>query len=248
MGLLRQMFGPSKQEVWQEVCRQIGAQYISGSFWKGDKVVAQVGPWVVTLDTYTVSTGKSSVTYTRMRAPYVNRDGFQFQIYRSGIFTDLGKLFGMQDIEIGDPSFDEDFVVKSNVEVQVRALLNDGRIRDHLQRQPAVAFHVADDEGWFGEHFPDGVDELYFQVVGIIKDVDRLKALFDLFAETLQQLCRIGSAYETDPNQPVNYPPQDALLRGSQAPPESIGLLRPATGSAPQDPDRLLRPHEPKPK
>jgi hypothetical protein len=248
MRLLRSMFGPSRQEVWQELSRQIGAQYVEGGLWKGDKVEAQYGPWVVTLDTYTVSTGKSSVTYTRLRAPYVNRDGFRFQIYRAGFFSDFGKLLGMQDIEIGDPLFDQGFIVKSNVEVQVRALLSDVNIRDLLQRQPAVSFHVADDEGWFGEHFPDGVDELYFQVVGIIKDVDRLKSLFELFAETLQQLCRIGSAYETDPYHPVNYPPQDALLRGSQAPPESIDLLRPATGSAPQDPDRLLRPHEPEPK
>jgi hypothetical protein len=36
-------------------------------------------------------------------------------------------------------------------------------------------------------------------VVGLIKDVDRLKHLYDLFAETLDELCRIGSAYQSDP-------------------------------------------------
>jgi hypothetical protein len=43
------------------------------------------------------------------------------------------------------------------------------------------------------------VDELHFQVVGVIKDVDRLKSLFDLFAAVLDQLCRIGSAYKQEP-------------------------------------------------
>jgi len=43
------------------------------------------------------------------------------------------------------------------------------------------------------------VDELYFQVNGEIKDVERLKALFDLFAAVLDQLCRIGSAYKQEP-------------------------------------------------
>jgi hypothetical protein len=43
------------------------------------------------------------------------------------------------------------------------------------------------------------VDELHFQVVGVIKDVERLKALFDLFATVLDQLCRIGSAYKQEP-------------------------------------------------
>lgn len=47
--------------------------------------------------------------------------------------------------------------------------------------------------------FPNGVDELYFEVVGVIKDVERLKELFDLFSETLDELCRMGSAYENSP-------------------------------------------------
>jgi hypothetical protein len=32
----------------------------------------------------------------------------------------------------------------------------------------------------------------------VIKDVDRLKALFDLFAAVLNQLCRIGAAYKQE--------------------------------------------------
>jgi hypothetical protein len=60
---------------------------------------------------------------------------------------------------------------------------------------------VKDDENkfWGGQGFPSNVDELYFQVTGVIKDVGRLKQLFDLFAETLDELCRMGSAYEQNP-------------------------------------------------
>jgi hypothetical protein len=36
-------------------------------------------------------------------------------------------------------------------------------------------------------------------VAGVIKDVERLKHLYDLFGETLDELCRIGSAYQSDP-------------------------------------------------
>jgi hypothetical protein len=31
---------------------------------------------------------------------------------------------------------------------------------------------VKDDEGWFATIFPEGVDELCFQVVGMIKKID----------------------------------------------------------------------------
>jgi hypothetical protein len=33
----------------------------------------------------------------------------------------------------------------------------------------------------------------------VLKDIERLKALFDLFTAVLDQLCRIGSAYKQDP-------------------------------------------------
>lgn len=200
MEVLRKLFGASQEEIWKQLCNEIGAEFVEGRFWRGGKVQAHVGEWTVTLDTYTVSTGHSHVTYTRIRAPYVNRDGFRFTIYRKGLLSELGKRFGMQDIEIGDPEFDRDFIIKGNNESAVRALFANPKIRQLIQAQSSIHLQVKDDEGWFGARFPEGVDELAFQVVGVIKDVGRLKALYELFAELLNQLCQIASAYEQDPN------------------------------------------------
>jgi len=200
MGRLRQWFGPSKDEVWRQLAAEIGADWVEGGFWKGNKVVAHVKEWEVVLDTYTVSTGKTHVIYTRMRAPYVNPGSFRFTIYRRGPFTWLGKKLGMQDVEIGYSDFDRDFVIKSNDEGKIREMLDDGRIRDLIQQQPTINLAVKDDEGWFGASFPEGVDELCFQVIGIITDPARLKAVFDLFAALLDDLCRIGAAYDDRPN------------------------------------------------
>lgn len=196
---LRKIFGPSKEEVWQQLCKEIGADFIDGGAWKGDKVLARVKEWTITLDTYTVSTGKSHVTYTRMRAPYVNSDGFRFKIYRKSVFSDIGKYFGMKDIEVGYPEFDRDFIIKASDESKVRSLFMNDKIRALIHEQPSISLEVKDDEGWFGKIFPEGVDELYFQVTGVITDVTRLKSLYDLFGETLNHLCHIGSAYENDP-------------------------------------------------
>ena len=51
-----------------------------------------------------------------MRAPYVNPDGFRFTIYRQGVFSDIGKWLGMQDVTVGCPEFDEAFIIKGNNE------------------------------------------------------------------------------------------------------------------------------------
>ena len=192
-------FGPSKDEVWRQLCQEIGATFVEGKGWKGNKVQAVVGPWTITLDTYTVSTGKSSVTYTRMRAPYFNTEGFRFTIYRKGVFSGLGKMLGMQDIEVGDPEFDEAFIIQGNNDARLQHLFSDKKLRALVQAQPTIKLEVKDSEGWFGPKFPDNVDELHFLVVGVIKDVERLKSLFDLFTALLEQLCKIGSAYKQDP-------------------------------------------------
>lgn len=199
MSLMRKIFGPSKEEVWNQLCQEIGAEFVRGGFWKGDRVEVRVGEWTIVLDTYAVSTGKTTVVFTRMRAPFVNPEGFQFKLYQAGVFSELGKFFGMQDITIGDAAFDEAYIIKGNNPETIRQLFANEMIRRLVQGQPHISFEVKDDEGAFGKHFPAGVDELYFQVPGIITDVDRLKALYLLFAEVLNQLCMIGSAYTDDP-------------------------------------------------
>lgn len=200
MGLLREVFGPSKEEIWSQLSREIGADFDEGGLFKTGKMVLSHRQWEITLDTYTVHTGKSTIIYTRMRVPYINRDGFRFNIHRRNIFSGIGKLFGVQDIELGDAFFDDQFIIQGEPEHLVRSLLTNGMIRQLIQIQPNIHFQVKDDEGWFKKSFPEGVDELYFQVPGIIKDRERLKNLFDLFALVLDELCRLGSAYETGPN------------------------------------------------
>jgi hypothetical protein len=200
MSILREIFGPFKNEIWSQLSQEIGADYQPEGFFKKGKVLLTHRQWQITLDTYVVSTGEISQTLTRMRAPYVNPDGFRFTIYRRSIFSRLGKLFGMQDIEIGDPCFDEGFIVQSNSVEAVGRLLANTQIRKLIQNQPNIHLMVKDDdEGLFVQSFPDGVDELYFEVNGVITDKQRLKELFDLFSSVLEELCNLGAAYERDP-------------------------------------------------
>jgi hypothetical protein len=56
---------------------------------------------------------------------------------------------------------------------------------------------------WFGPSKREIWRQVSEEVDGrlvLLKDVERLKLLFELFSETLDQLCRIGSAYEQAPD------------------------------------------------
>ena len=199
MNTLRKLFGPSKEEIWQKLCAETGADFLQGGFWKGDKVQAAHGEWTITLDTYVVSTGKVVVHFTRLRAPYVNPDRFRFTVYRRGFFSDIAKWLGMQDVVVGHEDFDRDFIIKGTEETKLRALFDNPKLRELIAAQPEIHLTVKDNDGYWGPDFPADTDELHFHVGGVIKDVERLKLLFELFAETLDQLCRIGSAYAEAP-------------------------------------------------
>jgi len=200
MGLLRSLFGPSRDEIWRQLSSQTDGEFVAGGFFRGSKVLLQHGEWTFTLDTFTTGHGNHRRTCTRMRAPYVNAAGFHFEVYREGLFSGLGRGLGMQDVEVGFPEFDRDFVIKGNSDHGLRTLFSNENIRRLLHRQPRVNFSVRDDDGWFGDQFPDGVDELRFDCLGIIRDLDQLRNLYELFAETLDWLCETGSAYEADPH------------------------------------------------
>ena len=198
---MRAKIPPMKRqdEVWRRLCDEIGADFVKGGFLRGNKVQAHPGEWTVTFDTYTVSTGQSHVTYTRIRAPYLSIDGFRFALYRRNLLSNLRRLLGIQDIETGYPEFDREFVVKSNNQAKAMALFFNEKIRRLVREQPSIRLEVKDDEGWFGKRFPEGVDELCFHVRGSIRDVARLKSLYILFSEVLNELCRIGSAVQRNP-------------------------------------------------
>jgi len=193
-------WGTSKREAWQQFCEENEARYIDRGIWKGDRVEFDFENITIVLDTYTVSTGKAIVTYTRIRAPFVNESGFKFRVYNAGPFSNMAKAMGAQDIETGDAGFDRAFMIKGNDERKVKELMSNERIKHLFLSQPRIDLHINDDEGVFGADFPEGTDQLYFVTVGVIKDIWRLKILFHLFGEILIELTDMGIAGFKDPD------------------------------------------------
>ena len=101
MSLLKALFGPSRKDIWQQLSGELGGQFHEGGLFTQSAVQARTDDWIITLDTFTSGDGKTNQTYTRLRAPYFNPEGFRFEIYRASIFSGLGKALGMQDIEVG---------------------------------------------------------------------------------------------------------------------------------------------------
>ncbi len=206
MRLLKGRFGPSKEKIWRQLAEKVEGRFIEGGLFGQAAVQITSGDWIITLDVYA---DDDMNTYTRLRAPFVNPEGFFFSIDRSRFFTGLASLLGRQDIEVGYPSFDRRYVIKGNSERGVRKFFENDRIRELIDSQPRIDFKVRDHKGWFKTKFPDGVDELRFRCQGVVKDLGQLERLFELFTESLHQLCHGGEAYEDDVNAHIRR------LRGS---------------------------------
>lgn len=197
MGILRSIFGPSKEEIWSQVADEINGEFIDGGFWGKSQLRYHHREWTIVLDVY----NNSETAYTRLRAPFINKDGFHFKLYPESFFSTFGKALGMQDIEIGDYFFDNEFIIKSNSQEKVTKLLDSQPLRELIRGIPNIHFKISDDEhNLFGMSFPDGVDMLYFETQRIIKDKWELRNLFLLFCMVLERLVQLDSAYENDPN------------------------------------------------
>lgn len=194
------LFGPSKTETWTKLSDQLNAEFIKGKIWNTHKVVKLEKEWAITLDTFAVHTGKATIPFTRLRAPFVSKDNFRFKIERRNFFSGIADFLGRKSLSTGYPEFDKYFVIKGKDEYKLKKLFANEVIRELIMSQKEVHLEIKDDESWFGTKFPSDVDELYFQASGIIKDVERLKLVFKLFAETLNQLVTISSAYDRNPN------------------------------------------------
>jgi hypothetical protein len=226
MSFLTSLLGPAKglskekeekEVAWRHFCSDIGGEFVRREPWQSDMVVAKVKQWVITLDTCTVPRGEFDVgeTYTRVMAPYVNADEFRFTIYRKGLFSRLWKLLGMQDIEIGCPDFDRDFIIKGNDESKVRILCANPRIRRLIECQQSFRFQIKSGKGWFSSGLPERVDALWFEADGVITDMHRLGSIYELFVETLDHLACTGPASEEEPQRRLGGSEQDADDRAS---------------------------------
>ena len=188
MDFLKRFCKSKEDDPWRQFSREIGAEYIESWFLGRDKVVATVKDWIIIFEK-DIYFGGDDIAYDKVFAPYVSNDGFQFNIYHKSVFSKLCKLLRMRvNMKVGYPEFEHDFIVKSNDEFKVRALLANLIIRQLIiQSVSAMDSFSLNRNGLV----------LSFTSMGF-ESVARLRSFYELFEETLNCLSDMDSTYETD--------------------------------------------------
>ena len=183
-----------RREAFQAAASELDATFVAGKRSSDDQVHLEHGPWKVMLDTYFVSTGQTTVTYTRVRALYVARNDFTLHISRRNIFTRIAELFGFHGLLVGDLELERKYTIKSSNDPRGRSLMMDRRLRELIMVQPSLRLEIRRLSWGKRRKMGDGVRAVAVQTTGVIKDPDRLVNYVLLVAATLDQLARIGGA------------------------------------------------------
>jgi len=115
-------------EAWQEAARQLDGTFAPGELgWFRDDnpvVGATVQGIAVEASIRVQGSGKNKRIYTRLTAPATAPREKELRVYTEGVFSGLARAVGFQDVPVGDPDFDQAYMVKASDEAFARAWLN----------------------------------------------------------------------------------------------------------------------------
>ena len=90
---------------------------------------------------------------------------------------------------MGDKKFDKTFLIQSNEPKRLTAILDRERLRELLQAEPHVRLLLQSDQGYWEKHYDKPTRDVSIELHGRIKDVERLKHLYDILAEVMTGMC-----------------------------------------------------------
>jgi len=188
-------FGSIKDAVWAKLEAGLSAKLSDKNLLKETRIEVNLNNWTVSLDAYSAN-GRE---FTRIRAPFRKKSDIKFKIFHKDFYSTFIKLFGMEDIVLGTPVFDETFIIQGNNPGKIALLFSDKKVQSLMLKENSLLFQLKEDEGWFQNTYKDGVEELYLETEGSITTLTRLRSFYEIFATVLSLLCDLDPACKEMP-------------------------------------------------
>jgi hypothetical protein len=81
--------------------------------------------------------GKNKVTYSFFELEVSNPEGLEFYLRKENLLSNIGQMVGIQDVEVGDAKFDNEFIVKTTDKLRLQNILNEELRNSLVERQAA---------------------------------------------------------------------------------------------------------------
>ena len=218
----------NRQDAFKAAAAELDATFLPGKKSSADEVHLEHGSWRIILDTYVESDGTSAVTYTRARALYVAKERFTLRIARKNVLTKIAAKLGFPGLLIGDRELERKYKITTSSEPHTRSLLTDRAMRELILIQPSLRLEIRRQAWSKRRKTGEGVREVRVRTTGVITEPDRLAHYMRLVASTLDQLVRIGVAYEDPVEEGRQYElrrrgPARTYVRSDRADPHATG-------------------------
>lgn len=146
-------------------------------------------------------------SFSTVAMPFAAKSDFSFSIYNRDVIKDIGKVFGMQDIEIGDAAFDREYIIQGSDQSMVLALLASTALREMISESGKLRLEVQSrsDQLSYYKGIPNDVHVVWFLEHGAVESAYRLHALHNLMSLMLEELCRLKVASVKAPSYKLEY-------------------------------------------
>ncbi len=178
-------------DVWEAFAREIGGTWNSPG--PGETPRIEIpharGPLRIEGHVTMVMVGKVlvPVVCTKFSALLPATHAQRFSVSRASFAAAVADWFGALDIHVDDDAFDKAFVLKGETPDLVRAMFASAPLRERYLRDFEGQLHRRDDGSIFGDPTPDA-DPFELSVPGYVDTPERMRALWNLFVETLVRL------------------------------------------------------------
>ncbi|QDA59529.1 hypothetical protein [Hymenobacter jejuensis] len=171
----------SEAEIWQQVTADMALQ---GEIYEYSAQLNQ-GKQQILLDIDIDLGGgfESGFESTTLTARVSDDVALRFAIHEQDWVSELGKLLGLEDIEIGYPDFDEAFIIKTNEPATLHTLFADGNLRAILLNHKGFELTLAPET----HHSETDIVLRFSKDEGIVEAAD-LQQLYHLMYALLERL------------------------------------------------------------
>ena len=172
--------GRTEEEVWQH----INAQFLTNPdpLEYRAVIVQEQRKIVLEIDIDLGGGFESGYETTTLTAELHTTPAFQFAIHDQGFTDEIGKFFGMEDVEIGFTEFDKKLIVKTNNKPRVREIFSDESVRKVFESLNDFTFGITyNDNGGSARNAP----LLEFQIETGITNTKRLREIYHAFVSIL---------------------------------------------------------------
>jgi len=135
---------------------------------------------------------ESGFESTTLSAVVPDLHEFKFSIHHEDLIDMVGKLFGMQDIIIGYPEFDDKLIIKTNDAVKIKNIFSDKKTRQIFQSLRGFTLHTG------SRNIGDTDNKEDFVELTIDRGVLDMEELRKIYAAFVNVLIAIDTVVKSD--------------------------------------------------